>query len=190
MKAMFIGLALAGPAAAFENDYAALMRDRAAEVQEAQPGLRRLELPGPVIVEERRQADGSLVYSGRDLSGFVAAGCGLAQLVDAVLLAGRCPAVMSEADRARLEGTLAELARFVGENAYPPVPEDKVRPKLVALMLARSVTAELTGTAACPEEGGTQDAAEIARNLARPGGQSAIWRMMGFPRLPVEAPCP
>jgi hypothetical protein len=182
-------LVLALPAAGFENDYAALFAAHADKVLETQPGIRQLELPGPILVEERRRADGSVAYSGTDLSGQTAAGCGMGLLIDLVVLTGSCPDMITAAERAVLEAALLDVAGFVGANAFPPVPQDDVRPRLVALIQARKSRLDIEGMACDPGDSGQQDAAEIARNLARPGGQASIARMISLPRLPVENDC-
>jgi hypothetical protein len=177
-------------AGAFENDYAALFAAHEAEVMQAEPGVRRLELPGPVIVSAITAADGSLRHVGVDQSGLGAAGCTYHTLVQVVVAAGLCPGTLSPTESATLDAHLEQAARFMAANGFPPVPAREARPQLLDDLRALSEQYTSEGALQCPDgDTGVQDWAEMARNLARPGGRAAIERALSLPRLPVMNPC-
>lgn len=188
MRALLLALAL--PAKAFENDYAALFATHADRVQQAAPGERRLELPGPVVVVEITKPDGTRRYDADDLSGLGAAGCAFGLLTELVLKFGHCKGGLSDEELVLLEGHLLTVAHFVAENAYPAMSPAKVRPRLLETLRVHRARLERIGALQCDsDDSGRQDAAEIARNLARPGGAAAIDRVISLPRLPVSNPC-
>ncbi|MDQ2091712.1 hypothetical protein [Marimonas arenosa] len=190
MRAVALALLLAAkPGWAFETDYAAVFAAHEADVLVVSPTKRRLELPGPVIIHELRQGDGSLAFYGEDQSGLGAAGCSLRLLVDMVVLAGLCDGLINEADFLLLQSDLAEVAGFVGRNAVPPVPQAELRDRLVARLARRLAEIGEATTVCAGGVHGTQDMAEQLRALLRPAGQAAIKRVISQPRLPVENDC-
>ena len=179
-----------GGAGAFDNDYPALFAAHEAEVLAAQPGVRRLELPGPVIIEEILSDAGATRYVASDQSGRGAAGCSFELLLDLVVLSGMCEDMLSREEHAVLEAHLWRVGRFVGQNAYPPVAEAALRPGIVSRLQARLEAYGRDGGAICPESDGARlGLAEMARNLTRGAGRAAIDRLVGQPRLPVMRPC-
>ena len=185
-----IFLMVSGPVVAFENDYPALFEAHADKVNMAQPGLRRLELPGPVVIEEITHSNGTRTYRASDQSGLGAAGCGFGLLVDLVVRSGFCEGMLSRSQHSELEAHLWRVARFVGDNAYPRMSEDAIRPALVDRLQFRSEAYISSDVGGCPQDdAGTQDLAEMAKNLSGPAGQAAIDRLVSLPRLPVMDPC-
>ena len=185
---LMLGLAL--PVAAFENDYPALFRAHEARVQQAEPGVRRLELPGPVIIEEVTRATGGMRYVASDQSGLGAAGCGFALLADLVALTGMCDDMLTPGEHAVLEQHLWRVGRFVADNAYPPLAESALRAAVVARLQARLEAYRQEGEGICPRHDGAElGLVEMARNLTRDGASTAIDRLVSLPRLPVMDPC-
>lgn len=197
MRAGWAGAAICGvlihcgtAAGAFEIDFAALITAHEAEVTQAQPGIRVLEMPGPVIVSEITQTDGTRRYLGVDHSGLGAVGCNFRVLIDMVMAAGMCPGTLTTQESAVLDRHLERTALFVGRNTVPPVHEAEIRPMLLDRLRKLTEQYEHGGGVQCPDpQSGAQDWAEMARNLARPGGQAAVERALGLPRLPVVNPC-
>ncbi|MEZ5715337.1 MAG: hypothetical protein R3D85_09290 [Paracoccaceae bacterium] len=107
-----------------------------------------------------------------------------------VVETGLCPGMIDPEARRVLDAELREVAGFVAANAFPPLPEAEIRPRLIELIRQRTARFQAAAPGCDPSDSGRQDAAEIARNLARPGGQAAVQRMIGLPRLPVENDCP
>ncbi|MDQ2093825.1 hypothetical protein [Rhodalgimonas zhirmunskyi] len=181
---------LAGPVradvAGFENDYRALFTSHAGRVQQPAPGMRVLEMPGPVIIYEDTASDGTRHYRAEDHSGRGAAGCMFDALIDATVIAGLCPDMLDATSSAQLDAMTRAMARFVAANAAPPLPVRAVEPRLRSVVRERAARIRVR----CPAPvSGVQDNRARLQAMLRPGGIGALKRALAMPRLPVMQPC-
>ncbi|OWU85440.1 hypothetical protein ATO6_00330 [Oceanicola sp. 22II-s10i] len=180
---------IAGPGAAFDIDYAAVMAAHEAEVEDLGDGKRMLVLPqGPVRIIEMPDGAGGVRYSAMDESPVGSAGCMLGVLVDLVAGARLCEGMLEPDAVERLELALLRSARFVGVNAVPPVPEDQIAERAGALV-ARAVERYREGMACPGDPGADPTGASLARQASGPTFQQFQSAMHEVPRLPVPTPC-
>lgn len=196
-RAAALALAFAaGPAAAFDIDYAAVMSDNADAVREVAPDRRELRLPPSILIIEQRASDGSLSHFGLDEGQHGAAGCLFGIVTDLAVLSGMCPDLLDEAAQARLSRALAEVALFAGTNAVPPVPSPDLPERLAERLSARRAAVRDAG-AVCPGDpaAGAASRAESAalvgmlEHFSSPAFLDGLGSALGPARLPVANPC-
>ncbi|SFB00028.1 hypothetical protein SAMN05421688_2241 [Poseidonocella pacifica] len=185
MRAFALWLLLALPATAqegFVSDWGEVFSRNAARVETVIPGQRRLELPGPVIVTERRGK-----VTAVDQSGGTAALCRLDILLTIAAFSGLCPDMLGAEELDRLEQSLWMTGVFAARNAIPEIPQAEVGDRLRALIVAKATP---LATAICPIEGGKHhDFLMIARDMTRPAALRLLEQDLRRPRLPVMNPC-
>ncbi|PIE12883.1 MAG: hypothetical protein CSA70_07970 [Rhodobacterales bacterium] len=183
-RAVAFAVAFVLPATA--NDYGALFRDHAAQVQQPTPDTRVLELPGPVVVTEHRR-NGTQTYTAADQTGLGAVACYYHVLVDAVVAAGLCDTLLTGEEQHLLDQRLLRVSGFIADNSYPPMPEQAMFDRLL-----QDIENKRQAWKTCPLSGTSgQDAMriEFMRNLSRPAVGAALERALSKPRLPVMNPC-
>lgn len=190
IRAALVPLALAAllPGAAQADtpdlapDFAVLFQTHAGDVMQATPGTRRLELPGPVVIEEITRG-GETTYRATDQSGQGALLCQLDALLWAGLVANTCPGLFSSDEAERLTGMTYQAALFAGAHTVPPLGAEAATQRLRAMARDMARRARI----ACPE----QDAPEAAmlRAITGPAAQIRLRQSLSLPRLPVHHPC-
>ena len=168
--------------AGFAPDYAALFETQADKILQATPGTRRLELPGPVVVEEIT-GGGRLRYRATDQSGRGAVLCQLDALLWAGLMAQHCPGLFSAAEAEQLTGMTVQTAVFAGANTVPPLAPNAAIERLQAT--ARDLASR--ARPACPQPDTPQAARLVA--ITGAGAQQRLAASLALPRLPVTDPC-
>ncbi len=172
--------------AGFPIDYDALFAAHADKVQQPEPGLRHLELPGPVIVTARDNG-GVPTYFATDQSGQGAVGCAMSVMIEVLVLAGHCDSVLDTGSIARLEGLIHAYGVFMAQNSFPPVPADQVLPRLQAMIRARDAR---LGQFACPApDAADNQIVSMARSISSESAVRRAKRSLSKPRLPVLNPC-
>jgi len=180
VRALVLALILATPAAAaeFAIDYDRLFATHSDAVQRPAPGVERLELPGPVIVERRGRR-----IRAEDQSGWGPAGCALRRLVVAAAAVQSCPDLFTVPQRDRAAGQLLRGVDFFAENTVPPMsPETRRAAMLAALERARGRMA-----LDCRD----RDSAPLAfaAHIAEDASLRRFAKVFATPRLPVTEPC-
>lgn len=178
MKAVLLCL-LASPAAAegFAIDYDRVFADHAADVMVAQPGVQRLELPGPVIIERSRRG-----YRAEDQSGWGPAGCALDRLFVAGAAVTTCPDMFSAEQRDRIATQLIRGVRFFADNTVPPMTQDAASSAMRTLLEQRRDALSLVCT------WGVRELA-FAAHIAEDETFVRFAKIFDKPRLPVYEPC-
>lgn len=105
-------------------DYEALFRLHADQVividQGNLPPIRKLYMPGDVVLEERGPPDNRR-YSGTDMSGGGAVWCMAMILIEYREMDVKCPNITTDAQSAQLDKGLQRVLKFYADNTYPPV---------------------------------------------------------------------
>ncbi|MDU8909704.1 hypothetical protein [Aestuariicoccus sp. MJ-SS9] len=168
------------PAQAFEIDYPALFDHHAAEVQQATPDRRILELPGPVIV-----TDYNGMYTATDQSSWGAAGCAIDRVFEIAAAVQLCPETLGDADRESLSRLVVEAAAFYAANTFPPLGAGELPAFLDTALASRraAIGAGICGDPSAPWTG-------FAAYLASGPGRARMAQVFETPRLPVMHPCP
>ncbi|WP_417723378.1 hypothetical protein [Salipiger sp.] len=181
--AVLCALVLAAPVAAFEIDYDRLFRDHADRVMVAEPGVERLELPGPVIVERR----GTRIRA-TDQSGWGPAGCAVDRLVSAATVVLACPDRFTPEIRDRVAFQALRGARFFAANTAPSGDAAGAEGLLRETLARRleSDRAALDRACADPES----PLVAFAWHLAEEASLQRFEKILSQPRLPVSHPCP
>lgn len=182
MRALLLGLCLvAGPVPGQGIDFAAVMAQHAADVETPAPGMRVLELPGPVIVTCRNG-----VCTGMDQSPHGAAGCAVRVLTEMAVLDQLCPDVLDTWAKARLRAGLDEGWRFWADNTLPRVSHADALALRETTMATRRAQ-----TGLCPIDGSGQgdDLRQLLLSVTRETSAGRLARTFETPRLPVTNPC-
>nr|WP_272490648.1 hypothetical protein [Mesobacterium pallidum] len=166
----------------FEPDYALLFEIHADAILQATPGTRRLELPGPMVVEEITRG-GVTRYRATDQSGHGAVLCQLDALLWAEFMAHSCPGLFQPAEAERLTGMTFQAAVFAGANTVPPLAPNAAIERLQAS--ARGLASR--ARPACPDPDTPQAARLVA--ITGAGAQQRLAASLSLPRLPVSDPC-
>lgn len=179
MRVLAILMLLAGPAVAqdFSIDYHRLFQENVDQIMVAEPGVQRLELPGPVIVERRNGR-----YVADDQSGWGPAGCALNRLFVAGAAVTACPDLYSPEQRDRVATQLLRGVRFYAENTVPPMtPEAANTAMLSRLANTRDRLSLICGP-------GSSELA-FAAHIAEDESIRRFERIFRTARLPVTRPC-
>ncbi|EIE50354.1 hypothetical protein AL036_06610 [Salipiger aestuarii] len=179
MKLLGLLALLAGPVAAqdFSIDYDRLFEENSDRIMVAEPGVQRLELPGPVIVERRNGR-----YRADDQSGWGPAGCALDRLFVAGAAVTACPGLYSDDQRDRVAAQLLRGVRFYARNTVPPMAPDAAN----AAMLSRLAATRDRLSLICAY--GSAELA-FAAHIAEDATIRRFDRIFRTARLPVTRPC-